>query len=670
MNKYFKNIQVLSLMTLLLLTLFACRKKHPYFFPDGTPGGGADSSHITVDTSMSNIDYSKYPQARVFPGLVGNDVPRIVDSAVTLDLNYSYVEKTLRISVAPQPLFSMGLYAPPGELIEIDVPEGLHKLSVQIGGWTDNLGGKLNPKRDPLIYSRQKLSPGKNYVRNLYGGTIYIKAARPVENPVTLHVSGAVKEPDFVLGETDPQEWWENLQKYDVPWLELRSPNFIALVPRKKFLIEGLDDPSKALDFWNQVVLHDYYGWMGLERNPSNPKDQAPFLPFRAVLDIDISVGYGHNGYPVMWVDDMYWFNSVANYDAIKRLDAWGSFHEFGHNCQQGSTWSLSNLGETTNNLFIYHAAQRMNKQFKQEGIDTVSYTSLHNTTESWAKGLEYAEKDEGKSFVTDIGDPFEAILPFMQIFMKAKPYAGSQWSSGWDFMTVLYRKARRVKHLSTNDQDRRDFIYEALCNFTHKDWLPWFIHWGMRVSSVSKADIQEKGYLFIDKNYWTYNPTTDTGGTGSINFDPYDKGNWNVIDFSAQQKYDGTAPNGLASSIVDGDIDTYWHSEYSPDNPLPPHFITVDMGSELAIKGFKIWQRQGGGTSRHLKKIGIKISVDGDTWTDLGTYPLLDNDNEQDINFGSTKNFRYFKVYMTDDSFIYNAGNFYCLGEVSVIKP
>src|SRR5699024_5897039 len=479
--------QILSVMAFMLLILFACRKKYPYHFEDGTPGHGADSAKITVDTSMSSVDRSKFAAARVFPGLVGEQVPRVKGYKLTLDLDYHFVGKTLRISVPPLPQFSTGLYAPPGELMKIEVPSGLRNLSVQIGAWTDNLSNKLNPKRDPVIVSRKKLHPGTNYVRNLYGGPIYILSPRPVENPVDLVFTGPVKSPDFILGETDPAEWWQNLEQSEIPWLELRSPNFIAVVPRDKFLKEHLSDPTKAVQFWNNAVLEDYYKWEGLTRNATDPLDQAPFLPFRAVLDIDISVGYGHSGFPVMFVNDMYWFNSVANYKSIKDLDAWGTFHEFGHNNQQTGIWSWSTLGETTNNLFIYKAAHRI---AQERGISQFKFfPDLHgNFSENPMKFVQEGAPGGFDGSNSMIDDPFYRLIPFLQIFVKAQDSTGG--GDGFDFMPFLYSRARHAKVPSFNDIDKHDFFYRAICDYSHQDWKFFFKAWGIRISNQAQATI------------------------------------------------------------------------------------------------------------------------------------------------------------------------------------
>ena len=70
----------------LLIGISSC-KKYGFHIADGY---GVDSltANITVDTSDSKPDFSMLSQARVFPGLVGANEPRLKDSTITLELNY------------------------------------------------------------------------------------------------------------------------------------------------------------------------------------------------------------------------------------------------------------------------------------------------------------------------------------------------------------------------------------------------------------------------------------------------------------------------------------------------------------------------------------------------------------------------------------------------------
>lgn len=226
--------QLTKIFGLSLLVAFTACKKYGYEVPDGYPDDSQNVAEGTVDTNMKVIDKSMYAKARVFPGLVDQSEPRVKDAQFTLDLNFTdQTAQNLRISVAPSPQYSTGYYAAPGELIKLVVPAGVEGLTVQIGAHTDNLGGKSPLLRDPVIYNRKLLVAGVNYIRNLYGGHIYILASFAYANPVTFSISGAVVSPDFILGQSVDADWVAKVKASQVPWLELRAKRVIFTIPRE-----------------------------------------------------------------------------------------------------------------------------------------------------------------------------------------------------------------------------------------------------------------------------------------------------------------------------------------------------------------------------------------------------------------------------------------------------
>ena len=635
--------------------------KNKEVFQDGRDEGGYPEPKVTVDTSSAVVDVSKYAQARVFPGLICSSEPRLKNQALTMNLYYNYVKENLRISVAPEPMFSTGFYAAPGELVTIDVPAD-YSLSVQVGAWDDNLQSVLNAPRDPLIFTRMQLAPGRNYVRNLYGGHIYIFAARPVATPVTLTFSGVVKSPDFVLGKSTNAEWTAAIKTSCVPYLELRSKNIIFVVPRDYCVTYNVTDPEAIMQEWDRSIDLDYYQWEGLQENPAEAYDLAPILPWRVVQDIKPSVGYGHSGYPVVTYNDFGWFNEFTNLTNIRKGWAWGTYHEIGHNNQQTRYWSWGSLGETSNNLFNFKAAHRQSI----EHSNPAAWPPYHPAVNSmFPQALAFAAATGTKDFDgTDarINDPFARITPFVQIFDKIPAdwgYPGQP--DGWSFMGELYKRARRAKFQSNNDQDKRDFVYETLCDFTKTDWRLFFSAWGINISTVSLNAIEAKSYRMLTQEIWKYNPITRTGGDTFL--DLYARANWTVTVNSVN-------PEGGGKDVIkDGDVATYWHSAYGPTAPVVG---TIDMGRKLEIKGFKFTQRQAGG--RNIKNLKVEVSNDNTNWTPIAGSPLLlqKMDAQQSFLLPSNISVRYFRLTISAAADTYNTDGSLntSLAEVDVIKP
>ncbi|MCX2679236.1 DUF3472 domain-containing protein [Galbibacter sp. EGI 63066] len=120
------------------------------------------------------------------------------------------------------------------------------------------------------------------------------------------------------------------------------------------------------------------------------------------------------------------------------------------------------------------------------------------------------------------------------------------------------------------------------------------------------------------------------------------DRTGWTIADYSTQEDNGGEGDTGRAADILDGDLNTYWHSCWSGCTATPPHHITVDMGASKAVDGFRFYQRQT--LSRAVKDIEIQISNDNSTWVSLGDFVLQNTASAQDIDLQTAETFRHFK--------------------------
>lgn len=659
-----QKIKSLAIVALSLCTFASCGK-YGYDFVDGYQDGDTDPSGISTDTAMNVADKSLYHRARIFPGLVGENVPRVTDTTITFDMDYEYISTfDLKVSQVPQPYFSAGLYAPAGENIKIIVPEGLFGLTAQIGVHMDNLTGKDPLRRDPIIYTRKELFPGVNYVKNLYGGTLWIITNNSRPDPVSLRISGAVRSPDFILGETNVTDWIAEVERSQVPWVEARSKRVIFSIPRNMIMNYKLESSriELALTEWNEIYEKDFYDWMGLSENAAKRQNRYPSLAERAVLDIQPSVGYAHNGNPWVAQMDKHWFSMFVDRDYLLNPNnleevSWGAFHELGHNYQQGGTWSWNGLGETSNNLFIWKTAHRLNR---------IEIANHPNTRSHFQLGLAYAAKAGTKDIITDVETadmPFVKILLFLQIYNKA---VGKNGESGWDFMPYLYKNARNTDFSFSLDEAKRDFFYRNLCDFTGRDWQRFCKAWGVKISALARKEMADK-YLPIETSIWTYSPYTNTGGDSPLptKYD-LDRELWTSTSSSFGPN-EGPG-NGPSSSLLDGNTNTFWIS--NPASGMPPHFVSFDMKVSETVKGFFINSRNAG--SNIPRAVKIEVSEDGIVWRTLttddlksGTFAMLQTANRQEFVLKSTISVRYFKYIFEGQS--YANSNFIGVAEAGV---
>jgi len=648
-----KSTRFLNYIAILLVAGgFTACKKYGIAVDDGYDDASQNQKNITVDTNMANIDRSGYAKARIFPGLVDQTEPRVKDQKFTLDLNFTQqTRENLRIQAAPLPQFSIGYYAAPGELIKLIVPAGVNGLYMQIGGHTDNLTGKVPLLRDPIIINRQQLYPGVNYMRNIYGGTIYIYANFAIKDATEFTISGACVSPDFVLGTDTHDAWKAKVLASKVPWLELRSKRVVFLVPRDRIVsqftnaAEPLTNVAEPLSLWNTVFDEDYNGWMGLSDNASDIRDRSPQGQWRGVLDIQLTNGYGHSGFPFVGLNDTEWFSSFTSATRLKTsVNTWGSYHEFGHNCQQVNVWSWSTLGETTNNLFSFKVANRIN----------ANYSTLHPAvTSGFPKAIAYASAAGVKNFDADatMNDPntgpFFKMTPFVQIFELY----------GYGAMTKLYTEARYAQRLANNDLDKHDFVYEKLSEYCNADLIPFFEAWGILVSPQSQAKIGLK-YPLITKQIWTYNPLTKTGGTGTIVYTN------SVVSVSSP------AQEGSFAALVDNNLTTYYHSQYSSPTPAQtfPFTFIISAGANMPIKGMYFNGRAGTNRAGDAKEIEIFSSRDNINYTSVGTTTLPNTANRFEYIFPNGNiNAKFYKVVVKNG---YSANPYVVFAEMNLIKP
>jgi beta-galactosidase len=85
------------------------------------------------------------------------------------------------------------------------------------------------------------------------------------------------------------------------------------------------------------------------------------------------------------------------------------------------------------------------------------------------------------------------------------------------------------------------------------------------------------------------------------------DRSKWKVEASSFQ------TGEGEPRNILDGNLATYWHTQYSPLT-APPHYIVVDMGQELKLKTLILTPRKDKENGR-LRDCEVYFSNDGKSW-------------------------------------------------------
>lgn len=142
-------------------------------------------------------------------------------------------------------------------------------------------------------------------------------------------------------------------------------------------------------------------------------------------------------------------------------------------------------------------------------------------------------------------------------------------------------------------------------------------------------------------------------------------KATWEVTSFSSEELVGEGPDNGHAKHAIDGNPDTFWHTQYRDTNPAHPHYLVIDLGSTQAVHGLQILGRSTWAPGRPLD-VEVLISADGTAWESTGAYELDGDVAENAISFidNGQKTFdgRYIKIVVNRS---FSGTNHTCIAEV-----
>jgi hypothetical protein len=387
------------------------------------------------------------PGADAFPGAVPADAPR--------------TRQALSIDTATDGWHSTGLYAAPGQVIEVVVPASAVdvRLSVRIGAHTDRIWHLNTWRRYPEISRSWPLREQTTRIASPFGGLIYIEVPRRSRTAqFEVVVDGGVPAAFYRLGHTSVDQWRSEIRNRPAPWAELAGRHVILTIPADA--ARKLEDPETLMRFWDQV-MEACAELAGIPPQRSRPE--------RYVADVQISAGYMHAGYPIMThldaaapMVDLQWLRSG-------REPVWGLYHEVGHN-HQSSDWTFEGTGEVTVNLFTRYVLDKccgipLDKQRAHDPRRVAAY--LKNPDfEQWKR------------------DPFLALAMYDQVLARF----------GWDPVRnaiAAYRTLPADQRPRT-DADKRDQWLIRLSRAAGEDLSPLFQAWAIPTTPAARQSLSD----------------------------------------------------------------------------------------------------------------------------------------------------------------------------------
>lgn len=88
------------------------------------------------------------------------------------------------------------------------------------------------------------------------------------------------------------------------------------------------------------------------------------------------------------------------------------------------------------------------------------------------------------------------------------------------------------------------------------------------------------------------------------------------IESVSSQELTGEAAPNGPAAALLDGDINSFWHTKWQNGSDKFPHSVVFDLGKDYQVTGFEYTQRQNGPNGK-IKDYEIYVS---ESPTDFGS--------------------------------------------------
>jgi hypothetical protein len=396
-----------------------------------------------------------HPGASAFPGQAPSGAP-VVTRAVQIDTTIPGWQST-------------GVFAQAGKTISVTVtgdakPDKIG-LRVRIGCHQDSLWHLQEWKRVPDIAGSWAMDRPQTRVTSAFGGLVYIEV--PEKAPglkLTVSIAGVVDAPLFVLGKTTNKEWLSTIRARFAPWAELASNKVIVTVPSS--VIRTLDDPESVMKHWDRVLdaSADLAG---------SPRDRK--RPERYVADVQISAGYMHSGYPIMThLDAADTMTTLHQLMGTGKENAWGLYHELGHNHQSGD-WTFAGTGEVTCNLFTLYVL---------ETVCGISPQSTGRVLDDGAMRSMLRHMDQGAPFDKWKSDPFLAL----------QMYALVERDFGWDPFKKVFAEYRSLKpeERPKNDDEKRDHWMVRLSRTLGKNLAPYFQAWGVPTSDAARESIKD----------------------------------------------------------------------------------------------------------------------------------------------------------------------------------
>lgn len=133
----------------------------------------------------------------------------------------------------------------------------------------------------------------------------------------------------------------------------------------------------------------------------------------------------------------------------------------------------------------------------------------------------------------------------------------------------------------------------------------------------------------------------------------------YSVHQFDSEETSGESAP---ATNVIDGNINTYWHTQWSGATPPLPHYIAINLGGIYNFTKLRYTPRQGS-TNGRINAYQVHASTNGTSWTQVATGNFTNTANAQDVVLSAPVQARYVKLTAVSEV---NGNAFASVGELT----
>lgn len=170
-------------------------------------------------------------------------------------------------------------------------------------------------------------------------------------------------------------------------------------------------------------------------------------------------------------------------------------------------------------------------------------------------------------------------------------------------------------------------------------------------LNAIDNISSLEGKFSFPDPDYFVVSKT-DWDNMYHADYTDLDCTGWTIEASTEELTGELSTNSGPASRIIDGNPDTFWHTQWQGEgkNPPLPHEIIIDMQTQQDIMSVELYRRRIPNNNKDTKTVVFSISDDKDRWKEIGLldFPNAVDPNVQILLLPKPVSGRYFRAMVT----------------------